>query len=87
MVTGDFFQLPPVTKNGDPTIFAFEADAWNTGIAASVNLTKVFRQKDQTFVDMLNEMRFGKMTPQSIGRFANLRRAIEYTDGIEPTQL
>lgn len=44
VVTGDFFQLPPVTK-GIPT-FAFEADAWKKCIHHTVNLTQVFRQKD-----------------------------------------
>lgn len=52
-----------------------------------MNLTKVFRQKDQTFVDMLNEMRFGKLSSTSAARFANLSREVVYTDGIEPTEL
>lgn len=47
IVTGDFFQLPPVTKGGTSTKFAFEAATWDETINMSVNLTKVFRQKDQ----------------------------------------
>lgn len=47
IVTGDFFQLPPVTKGGSTTKFAFEAQTWNQTIHMSVNLTKVWRQKDQ----------------------------------------
>ncbi|GEM08896.1 mitochondrial dna helicase [Rhodotorula toruloides] len=45
VVTGDFFQLPPVTKGSSPT-FAFEAQAWKECIHHTVNLTQVFRQKD-----------------------------------------
>lgn len=45
IMTGDFFQLPPVTKAGQPK-FAFEAKAWKECIDVTVNLTKVFRQKD-----------------------------------------
>lgn len=45
IMTGDFFQLPPVTKGGMPR-FAFEANSWKTCIDMTVNLTKVFRQKD-----------------------------------------
>lgn len=45
IITGDFFQLPPVTKGGMPK-FAFEAKAWKECIRATVNLKKVFRQKD-----------------------------------------
>lgn len=47
VVTGDFFQLPPVTKGGAMPKFCFEADTWKESISMSVNLTKGFRQKDE----------------------------------------
>ncbi|GAA6009624.1 hypothetical protein JCM11491_001037 [Sporobolomyces phaffii] len=84
VVTGDFFQLPPVTK-GTPT-FAFEAKSWKSSIDHTVNLTQVFRQKDTSFIDMLNEMRFGQLSTQSIAKFKALCREPKYT-GIEPTEL
>jgi ATP-dependent DNA helicase PIF1 len=87
VVTGDFFQLPPVTKHNKSPTFAFEALTWGETVSASVNLTKVFRQRDQTFVDMLNEMRFGRMSTASIEKFAALKREVFYNDGIEPTEL
>jgi ATP-dependent DNA helicase PIF1 len=100
IVTGDFFQLPPVTKGGAQPKFCFDAQTWAETISMSVNLTKVFRQKDQRklatprrielisgFIDMLNEMRFGKLSPASIAAFKALARPIEYGDGIEPTVL
>ncbi|KIL69308.1 hypothetical protein M378DRAFT_776094, partial [Amanita muscaria Koide BX008] len=46
IVTGDFFQLPPVTKGGQVK-FAFEAEFWKQTINHTFNLTKVFRQRDQ----------------------------------------
>ena len=39
------------------------------------------------FVDMLNEMRFGRLTPSSIAKFRSLSRAIEYDDGLDATEL
>lgn len=102
IVTGDFFQLPPVTKGGGMPKFCFEAQTWDETINMSVNLTKVFRQKDPRelqrlsiciaadepgFIDMLNEMRFGKLSPQSIAAFKALSRPIHYDDGIDPTEL
>ena len=49
VVTGDFFQLPPVpdydNKARDPK-FAFEAGTWSTAIHHTIGLTEVFRQKD-----------------------------------------
>lgn len=46
VVTGDFFQLPPVNNN-KRIRFAFEAKTWNEVIKRNLTLTKVFRQKDQ----------------------------------------
>ncbi|SCV70212.1 BQ2448_1606 [Microbotryum intermedium] len=85
VVTGDFLQLPPVAK-GVPT-FAFEAQEWNRCIHHTVNLTQVFRQRDTRFIDMLNEMRFGTLSAQSIATFKSLSRDPKYTDGIDPTEL
>ena len=39
------------------------------------------------FVDMLNEMRFGKLSAQSEISFKQLSRPVYYDDGIEPTEL
>jgi ATP-dependent DNA helicase PIF1 len=48
VITGDFFQLPPV-PDGDKNRqmkFAFEAATWNTSIDHTIGLTEVFRQRD-----------------------------------------
>ncbi|KAF8898488.1 hypothetical protein BD779DRAFT_13905 [Infundibulicybe gibba] len=91
VLSGDFCQLPPVPNytNGQqiPPLFAFEAQTWNQCVGAPVTLTRVFRQKDQEFVDMLNAMRFGTLDPVTIAAFQRLSRAVVYTDGIEPTEL
>jgi ATP-dependent DNA helicase PIF1 len=47
VVTGDFFQLPPVPDNGQEAKFAFEAESWDRSIGHTIKLTSVFRQKDQ----------------------------------------
>ena len=87
VVTGDFFQLPPVTKGSQGVKFAFEAQMWPETVKKTFNLTKVFRQRDQQFVDMLNEMRFGRLSEQSIARFRSLSREIRYEDGLGATEL
>lgn len=46
VITGDFFQLPPVPDNGKIAKFAFDAATWNTSIEHTIGLTQVFRQKD-----------------------------------------
>ena len=46
IVTGDFFQLPPVPGKKQPVKFAFEAEFWPQTLKKTFNLTKVFRQSD-----------------------------------------
>ena len=104
IVTGDFFQLPPVNKGSQQVKFAFEAELWKHTIKQTFNLTQVFRQKDPgkhsisrerpgvtspilEFVDMLNEMRFGRLSSKSIRKFSSLSREIKYDDGMMATEL
>ncbi|GJE87831.1 ATP-dependent DNA helicase PIF1 [Phanerochaete sordida] len=91
IVSGDFCQLPPVPdhENGAPvpSTFAFDARTWNLCLGNIMCLKKVFRQKEQEFVDMLNAMRFGKLLPETIEAFKKLSRRVTYTDNIEPTDL
>lgn len=46
VVTGDFFQLPPVPDYGKVARFAFDANTWCTAIEHTIGLTQVFRQRD-----------------------------------------
>jgi ATP-dependent DNA helicase PIF1 len=49
VITGDFFQLPPVPdyeNKAKGAKFAFDATTWPTSIHHTIGLTEVFRQKD-----------------------------------------
>lgn len=47
VITGDFFQLPPVPDNSKGIAkFCFDAGSWNTVVEHTIGLTHVFRQKD-----------------------------------------
>lgn len=88
VITGDFFQLPPVPDNaGRLAKFAFDAATWNTSVEHTIALHHVFRQKDPVFAGMLNEMREGRLTPSSIQAFRNLNRELEFKDAVEATEL
>ncbi|CAL9737932.1 ATP-dependent DNA helicase Pif1p [Monosporozyma servazzii] len=75
---GDFFQLPPVSKDPDnPMKFAFDAKSWQFGIKCSIMLQKVFRQQgDTTFIDMLNKMRIGEIDDKTDIEFKKLNREL-----------
>ncbi|KAF7320004.1 Glucosamine 6-phosphate N-acetyltransferase [Mycena kentingensis (nom. inval.)] len=96
VISGDFFQLPPVpdrkcARTGEdselPVVFAFESETWDLCLGPPVTLTHVFRQKARRFVDLLNAMRFGVVEPKDTYELMGLSREVEYSDGIQPTQL
>ncbi|KAJ5160191.1 ATP-dependent DNA helicase PIF1 [Penicillium canariense] len=88
VVTGDFFQLPPVPEGHNREArFAFAAATWNTSIQHTILLTHVFRQKDPDFAAMLNEMRLGKISPKTVEAFRKLSRPLDFHDALEATEL
>ncbi|CCM00349.1 uncharacterized protein FIBRA_02379 [Fibroporia radiculosa] len=91
VLSGDFCQLPPVPDRNNnvpqPPTFAFDAECWTECVGRPIVLHRVFRQKDQGFVDMLNAMRFGRLVPETVSKFRKLSRPVMYEDGIEPTDL
>lgn len=87
VITGDFFQLPPVPDRGKVARFAFDSNSWTTAIDHTIGLHKVFRQKDPEFAAMLNEMREGRLSASSIKAFKALSREPNYDDGLSTTEL
>lgn len=64
LLVGDFYQLPPVNKGDEATMFAFESAAWKelTGDGVVVELTEIQRQKDPAFQTILTEARMGTLS-------------------------
>lgn len=89
IVTGDFFQLPPVpdASKGRDAQFAFDAATWDTSIDHTIGLTQVFRQRDPEFANMLNEMRLGKVSDDTVRAFKALDRPLKFADGIDLAEL
>lgn len=87
VITGDFFQLPPVPDYNQIAKFAFDAGTWTTCIEHTIGLTHVFRQKDPVFANMLNQMREGRLTSASIDSFKKLNRDLKFDDELEATEL
>ncbi|KAM0722669.1 hypothetical protein Q7P37_002110 [Cladosporium fusiforme] len=87
VITGDFFQLPPVPDKGKVAQFAFDAGTWPTAVEYTIGLHHVFRQKDPVFAGMLNEMREGRLSQSSINTFRSLSRPLDFNDDLEATEL
>lgn len=74
---GDLYQLPPVVaddvkarfEKAYDTPYFFSAKCFNTKTPLiTVELTKVFRQKDESFVELLNNIRAGVDVERTIDR-------------------
>ena len=88
VLCGDFFQLPPVVKNGALVKFAFEASGWDACVDTTHELTQVFRQSDPEFVTALNELRLGRCAPSVRELLMGCKgRILDDGDGIIATQL
>ena len=88
VLSGDFFQLPPVSLGRCG--FAFECPAWANAGVKLTELTEVVRQSgDTTFVDILNKIRLGSC-PQDVTDVlssCHISRKELPKDGIVPTKL
>lgn len=63
VLCGDFFQLPPVHKRGEPKPnFAFSSKAWQKLNVVVCYLEKQHRQDDQQFLSILNAIRDSKVS-------------------------
>lgn len=84
IITGDFLQLP-VVKNDH---FCFESKTWSNCVEKTVYLTEIVRQRDMAFQNILNEIRFGKVS-EDVKKILNTRIGIKLKNdkGIKPTKI
>lgn len=88
ILSGDFYQLPPVGDNDDPdsTAFCFESDRWKECISNILELTTIYRQRDSCYKKILNQIRIGKITKSTI-EILSKRLNLPITEEIVPTIL
>ena len=71
ILLGDIHQLPPVIRENEKDIFDnfypnghyfFHANCYENSNIRTYELTKIYRQKDTEFIDILNKIRSGNIT-------------------------
>lgn len=82
---GDFFQLPPVTRQGDVLRYAFESNAWQQARPLICYLNEQYRQEDEMFLGLLKSIRQNDVD-ESHYTLLEEQTDIAYSD-IEPTRL
>lgn len=90
ILSGDFYQLPPVgtLEDIDTTLFCFESLRWRETMKNIIILKKIFRQEDQRFAKILNQIRTGRLSLKSYNTL-NERVSLKYNGDqvIRPTIL
>ncbi len=87
VVCGDFFQLPPVSKEAGIAKYAFECQEWNSANLVTHTLTQIERQKDAQFQKLLNEARTGTLSDASAAILQSRRKLPWKELVIKPTLL
>ena len=85
--SGDFFQLPPIGDDDDSRAFCFESSLWNTTFRKQVELTTVFRQKNERYVKILNQVRKGRISRKSFDILSNCIGKDRGNSDIKPTRI
>ena len=70
LLIGDTFQLPPIANNEERTIlsrfydsvFFFDSQVIKQSCPIYIELKKIYRQRDQAFIDLLNKVRVNQLT-------------------------
>lgn len=71
---GDLYQLPPIVSGEEREFFEenyqseffFDATSWDKAPFDVIELTKVYRQKDQEFIGVLNGIRLNKVSSEQV---------------------
>jgi len=88
VLSGDFYQLPPIGENmdSDSIAFCFESENWDNCIPNVIELTTIYRQSDSSYKKILNQLRVGKITPSTITALTG-RVNIPISEDVIPTIL
>lgn len=90
--SGDFYQLPPVGNKDEPetSAFCFESPIWSQTFPLDnhVALVKIFRQNDDIYKRILNQIREGRLRRSSLETLLQyVGRPLEEGCDIRPTKL
>lgn len=86
--SGDFYQLPPVGTFGEEntSAFCFESPNWEMTFPTTIILKTIFRQTDEDYRSILNQVRVGKLYKSALDKLENQVNK-PFPDDYKPTIL
>jgi len=88
VLSGDFFQLPPITRGGisEDMEFVNASDAWRNMDIRVCYLSEQFRHEDNTLENILNEMRGGAVSART-RQLLGGQKDKDFGGDVSPTRL
>lgn len=86
ILSGDFFQLPPISQSNDSKRFSWQSPSWKVLDLQTCYLQKKFRQDDNQLIFVLDEIRSGQISEQTYN-ILNQRYEKELAIEFTPTKL
>jgi ATP-dependent exoDNAse (exonuclease V) alpha subunit len=86
VLSGDFFQLPPISRAGATVRFAYESKVWEELNLVVCYLDLVYRQSDDPLLSILQEIRSSEVSEQTIEQL-QVRLEKSVPDHLTPTRL
>ncbi len=86
VLSGDFFQLPPVSKEPKEKRFAWQSPSWRELDLQTCYLQEKFRQDDSRLIDVLDDIRSGNIS-EATNKALEERMNVSLPEGAKVTQL
>ena len=86
VMSGDFFQLPPIMANGQESEFVYQAEVYPEMDLRVCYLNEQHRQNDEKMTKILQSLRQNKVGPEIVELLAG-RMGQDIKDGIKPVRL
>ncbi len=86
VISGDFFQLPPISKVPKEKRFAWQSPAWRALELQTCYLQEKFRQDDDKLIQILDDIRSGEIS-ESSENLLSQRHEKELSSHFKPTKL
>jgi ATP-dependent exoDNAse (exonuclease V) alpha subunit len=84
---GDFLQLPPINRDNTSSNFCFDSKTWDDLNFHNIILDKIFRQSDEKFIKLLNNLRFGIVDAEDKIILESRIKITDNNSAIQPTIL
>jgi len=74
VASGDFFQLPPISKINQGIRYAFQTQSWQELKLKTCYLEKKYRQNDDVLINILDQIRTNSVTEETVEVLNNICR-------------